>query len=142
MDANEVASNLKSSLTGRVRYMLTEHLRNFSNEAGIVIEQQKDLKLDEYNKLGIILRALKDIPCEMIIELIRNSSLNDDDKWLLNVYDIPMAILLTPTKTKEEIFSDELILGGKQLIQQSFSEWPRTSEDNSTLSEADKYFQV
>ena len=124
---DDTLSNLVSSLTEQVRYMLTERLRNFSNEALNLIGQQKGLKMNRREVLTIILKSLKDVSGEMALELIRNSSLNDDDKILLNIlYGNPRVAILSPIKTtKEEVSDDELILGGKSLVRQSLPEWPR-----------------
>ncbi len=133
---DDTLSNLVSSLTEQVRYMLTERLRNFSNEALNLIGQQKGLKMNRREVLTIILKSLKDVSGEMALELIRNSSLNDDDKILLNIlYGNPRVAILSPIKTtKEEVSDDELILGGKSLVRQSLPEWPR---DDISVGEED-----
>ena len=75
--------------------------------------------------MGIILKSLKDTPRKIAIELIRNSSLNNDDRAFLNVvWGNPEVNVLSPTKTttKEEVFGDELPTDNKILV---LNEWPR-----------------
>ncbi|KKR52781.1 MAG: hypothetical protein UT90_C0021G0006 [Parcubacteria group bacterium GW2011_GWA1_40_21] len=136
MDANDIASAIKSSLEGRVQYMLMERLRNFSNEARILIKEQKGIKLNECDTLWLIFKSLKDVSREMILELIRNSSLHDDDKALLNVvFGDPRVNVfsLTKTTTREEVFGDELSTGSKTPVLNEPKEWPRKDLDVSDL---------
>ena len=58
MDTDDIVSNLVSLLE-QIRCMLTERLRNFSNEALNLIRQQKGLKLNRREILEIILKSLK-----------------------------------------------------------------------------------
>lgn len=76
----------------------------------------------------------------MIIELIRNSSLNDRDKILLNMlYGNPrVAILLTDKNNKEEVLGDELLIGDKTLAEYKLSEHLPPKQD--TPGEIDRYF--
>ena len=122
MDAKDIAF----LLTEQVQCMLTERLRNFSNEARIAIEKKAGIKLNGCDTLWIILKSLKDVRLEMTLELIINSSLNDDDKALLNaVFGNPRVNVFSPTKTtKEEVFGDELP-GNKILVPSELNEWPR-----------------
>jgi len=125
MDAKDIAF----LLTEQVQSMLVERLRNFSNEARIVIEaigKKEGIKLSGHDRLWIILKSLRDVPREMTLDLIRNSSLNDDDKALLNaVFGNPRVNVFSPTKTtKEEVFGDELP-GNKILVPSELNEWPR-----------------
>lgn len=140
MDANDVVFNLVSSLTEQIRYMLTERLRNFSNEARILLSQQKGLKLNENDALTIILKSLKGVSDEMIIELIRNSSLSDNDKILLNIsYGNPrVAMLLTDKNDKEEFLGGELLISDKTIAGYKLSEHLPVQED--TLEDIDRYF--
>ena len=136
MDANDIASAIKSSLEGRVQYMLMERLRNFSNEARILIKEQKGIKLNECDTLWLIFKSLKDVSREMILELIRNSSLHDDDKALLNVvFGDPRVNVfsLTKTTTREEVFGDELSTGSKTPVLNEPKERPRKDLDVSDL---------
>ena len=76
--------------------------------------------------MGIILKSLKDTPRKIAIELIRNSSLNNDDRAFLNVvWGNPEVNVLSPTKTttKEEVFGDELIHTGNKIL--VLNKWPR-----------------
>jgi len=133
MDANDIASALKSSLEGRVQYMLTERLRNFFNEARIVIEEEKGIKLNGCDTLWLILKSLKDVRLKMTLELIRNSSLSNDDKALLNVvYGDPRVNVFSPTKTttREEVFGDELVLSGDTVTKSKTPTEPEPEDDS------------
>lgn len=126
MDANDIVSAVR----GRVQSILTEGLRNYFNEARIAIEsieKEESIKINERDKLWIILKSLKDIPRKMAVELIRNSSLDNDDRAFLNVVcGDPEVYVLSPTKTKqEEVYGDELPAGSKRTIQNELIEWTR-----------------
>mgnify|MGYP001558368655 CR=1 FL=1 len=139
MDTDDIVSNLVSLLE-QIRCMLTERLRNFSNEALNLIRQQKGLKLNRREILEIILKSLKGISGEMILELIRNSSLNDNDKCLLNVlYGNPRVAILSPIKTtEEEVCGGELLISDKTLARYKTSEHLPAQED--TPEDIDRYF--
>ena len=123
------AKDIASLFMERVQHMLTERLKNFSNEARIAIEKKAGIKLNERDRLGIILKSLKNTPREIAVELIRNSSLNNDDRAFLNILcgDPEVNVLLqTKTTTVEEVFGDELPTGSKILaIPNELKEWPR-----------------
>jgi len=132
MDAKDIAS----LLTEQVQSMLTERLRNFSNEARIaieVIEKKEGIKLNGRDTLGIILKSLKDTPRKIAVELIRNSSLNNDDRAFLNVvWGNPEVNVLSPTKTttKEEVFGDELVLSGDTVTKSKTPTEPEPEDDS------------
>lgn len=125
MDANDIVS----AVTERVQSILTEWLRNYFNEARLAIEaieKEKGIKINERDKLWVILKSLKDMPRKMAVDLIKNSSLGNDDRAFLNITcGDPTVYVLSPTKTKqEEVYGDELPAGSKRTINELI-EWPR-----------------
>lgn len=132
MDEKEIVSTVNK----QVQCILTKKLEEYFDEAKLAIEiikKKEGIKINERDKLQVIFKSLKDISTEMIVESIRNSSLDDYHKCLLNILcgNPRVAILVTPTKTKEEKFSDELILSNKkQPVQKKivqkipYGEWP------------------
>lgn len=139
MDANDIVSAVR----GRVQSILTEGLRNYFNEARIAIEsieKEESIKINERDKLWIILKSLKDIPRKMAVELIRNSSLDNDDRAFLNVVcgDPELYVLIADKKTKEEVLGDELLISDKTLAGYKLSEHLPAQED--TAEDIDRYF--